>query len=54
MGVVHDHGVNAFVDIINRSMKLDKAMKNASVLIEQTAENVMRILQLKITNKMGK
>lgn len=44
---VYDYGVNAFVDIVNKPMSLEESMKNAPYLIEQTVENIMRILVLK-------
>ena len=43
---VYSHGVDAIMDIINKPMTLNEAIQDASILIEQTAENAMRTLLL--------
>ena len=43
---VYAHGVTAVQDIIPRPMTLQEAMENASSLIEQTAESVIRIFSI--------
>lgn len=43
---VYSHGVDAIMDIITRPMTLKDAIENAPALIEETAENVMRMLNL--------
>ncbi|SET16828.1 glycerate kinase [Natronincola peptidivorans] len=44
---VYAYGVDAIMDIINKPMPLREAVQNAPTLIEDTAENVMRILKLR-------
>jgi glycerate kinase len=44
---VYAYGVDAIMDIINKPMPLREAVQNAPALIEDTAENVMRILKLR-------
>ncbi|GAA0316539.1 glycerate kinase [Bacillus carboniphilus] len=46
---VYAHGVTAVLDIIPKPMSLEEAMDNASSLIEQAAENVMRVLSIEKT-----
>ncbi|MCG8482936.1 MAG: glycerate kinase [Clostridia bacterium] len=43
---VYAYGVDVIMDIINKPMTLNEAIKNASILIEQTAECAMRALLL--------
>lgn len=45
---VYSYGINAIIDIINRPMTLDEAIKNAPSLIERASENLMRILSIYI------
>lgn len=46
---VYAHGVTAVLDIIPKPMSLEEAMDNAESLIEQAAENVMRVLSIEKT-----
>ncbi len=43
---VYSYGVDMIMDIIDRPMTLSEAMENSSRLIEETAENAMRIFNL--------
>ena len=43
---VYAHGVDAVFAIVNRPMTLNEAIENAEVLIEQAAENVMRMIKV--------
>jgi len=44
---VYGYGIKAIFDIITRPMTLSEAMENVSELIEHTAENTMRMLNIK-------
>ena len=44
---VYAHGIDAIVDIITRPMTLREAMESVSMLIENTAENTMRLISIK-------
>lgn len=44
---VYSWGIDAIVDIVTRPMNLSEAMENASEMIEDTAENLMRILSVR-------
>ncbi|NRR21668.1 glycerate kinase [Brevibacillus sp. MS2.2] len=46
--VLYEKGVSAVVSITNRPMTLDQSMREAASLLEQTAEQVMRIYSMKI------
>lgn len=43
---VYSNGIDLIIDIVNKPMTLDDAMKNASRLIENAGENVARIYKL--------
>lgn len=43
---VYSHGINAIFDIINKPMSLTDAMESVSPLLEQAAENVMRLINI--------
>ncbi|QOY38250.1 glycerate kinase [Anaerobacillus isosaccharinicus] len=44
---VYDYGVDAIIAIVPKPMSLNMAMENGAKLIEQTAENVIRLLNLR-------
>ncbi len=43
--VMHEHGINAIVPIVNRPMTLEEAVADAYELIVQTSERVSRVLR---------
>lgn len=45
---VYDYGIDAIIDIVNKPMTLDEAMKNATSLIENASENMARTLKMKM------
>ncbi|UVI30126.1 glycerate kinase [Paenibacillus spongiae] len=44
---LYEHGISAVVSIVNRPMTLDAAMAKAESLLEEAAEQLIRIYQLK-------
>lgn len=49
---VYAYGIDLITDIINRPMTLDEAMENVESLLEDAAENVARILKMKLKQKV--
>ncbi|WP_226536164.1 glycerate kinase [Fictibacillus halophilus] len=45
---VFEHGINAVFSVVNGVVTLEEALENGSVNVEKTAENIARLLQLKI------
>lgn len=45
---VYSYGIDLIMDIINKPMTLEEAIKNAPLLIEDAAENVARIFKMKL------
>lgn len=43
---VYSYGIDLIIDIINKPMTLDEAIKNASLLIEKASENIMRMVKI--------
>ncbi|MCK6207060.1 glycerate kinase [Bacillus infantis] len=43
---VYSQGINAIFDIVDKPMSLTDAMENVSSLLEQAAENVMRLINI--------
>ena len=42
--IVYEHGIDAIIDIVSKPMSLEDSMKNVKILLEQAAENAMRML----------
>ncbi|MNI67253.1 glycerate kinase II [compost metagenome] len=42
---LYEYGVSAVVSIVNRPMTLEEAMEQAEPLLEEAAEQIMRIVQ---------
>ena len=49
---VYAYGIDLITDIINKPMTLDEAMENVEALLEDAAENVARILKMKLKQKV--
>lgn len=45
---VFEHGIDAVFSVVNGVVTLEEALANGSVNVEKTAENIARLLQLKI------
>jgi glycerate kinase len=42
--IVYEHGIDAIIDIVSKPMSLEDSMKSVKILLEQAAENAMRML----------
>lgn len=49
---VYSYGIDLITDIINKPMTLTDAIKNVDILIEDAAENVARIVKMKMKYEM--
>jgi glycerate 2-kinase len=45
---VFEHGIDAVFSVVNGVISLEEALANGSVNVEKTAENIARLLQLKM------
>lgn len=44
--IVYEHGIDAIIDIVSRPMSLEDSMKSVKILLEQAAENAIRMLKI--------